>query len=406
TLTNINTGASSSSVTPNGILSNNTLSTTTQFSVTVIDNNGCSAPSQNIIVNVTPQLLAVGMSSTACDKFNVVLSPNITSPGNGGNYSYNWSNGAQGSNNTVMANFANNPNTYSVIISDGCSPNATAFFTVNVNPVPTATFMSSYNKGCAPLAVSFQAIPTGSNSAGANYLWDFGGGSNGGGAVYTGPQTVMVYPNAGTYNVGLTSTNQFGCSSNFYVTNYVEVYPVPLADFIATPQTVTILEPTINFTNLSQGANSYVWDFGDYSSVFNSSSVMNPRHEYGLIGEYDVYMVAINSFGCKDTAKRRVIVEPDFSIYIPNAFTPDLNGRNDVFQPKGVGIYEDKYKMEIFDRWGELIFTSRAFSTGWDGTAKGGSEPCQDGVYIYKIAVVTLKGDKKYYVGHVTLLKQ
>ncbi|MGZ3901052.1 MAG: T9SS type B sorting domain-containing protein, partial [Bacteroidia bacterium] len=106
------------------------------------------------------------------------------------------------------------------------------------------------------------------------------------------------------------------------------------------------------------------------------------------------------------TAIHKVIVEPDFSIYIPNAFTPDENGRNDIFQPKGVGINEDKYKMEIFDRWGEQIYSSNAFSKGWDGTVKGSTQVAQDGVYIYKISLVTIKGDKKYYVGHVTLLKQ
>jgi gliding motility-associated-like protein len=166
------------------------------------------------------------------------------------------------------------------------------------------------------------------------------------------------------------------------------------------------LEPVVYFTNLSQGGSTYTWDFGDYASLVNTSSGMNPNHEYASVGEYNVFMVVTNSYGCKDTAKHVIIVEPDFSLYIPNAFTPDENSRNDVFQPKGVGINEDKYKMEIFDRWGEQIFTSNVFSKGWDGTVKGSTQIAQDGVYIYKIFVTDLKGNKKYYVGHVTLLKQ
>ncbi|MBA3665025.1 MAG: gliding motility-associated C-terminal domain-containing protein, partial [Bacteroidetes bacterium] len=327
----------------------------------------------------------------------------ITSPGNGGNYSYNWSNGAQGSNNTVMANFANNPNTYSVIISDGCSPNATAFFTVNVNPTPQFSFTPSSAKGCAPLTVLFQATSTSTayNGSGDSYFWSFGGENTANGSTQ-----IQTYPTAGTYSFQILATNSFGCFKDTSVGKIIEVYPVPHAEFTHNPTNATILEPTIYFTNLSQGANSYVWDFGDYSSLSNSSSALNPTHIYDLAGNYDVYMVAINAYGCKDTAVHRIVIEPDFVIYIPNAFTPDINGKNDVFQPKGVGINEDKYKMEIFDRWGELIFTSNVFSTGWNGTAKGGSEPCQDGVYIYKISVVTIKNEKKYYVGHVTLLKQ
>jgi len=93
-------------------------------------------------------------------------------------------------------------------------------------------------------------------------------------------------------------------------------------------------------------------------------------------------------------------------VYIPNAFTPDGNGRNDIFMPYGYGINEDKYKMEIFDRWGELIFSSSEFRKGWDGTVKGTSQIAQDGVYIYKILVTDLLNNKKNYVGHVTLIKQ
>ncbi|MBL7910068.1 MAG: gliding motility-associated C-terminal domain-containing protein, partial [Bacteroidia bacterium] len=101
----------------------------------------------------------------------------------------------------------------------------------------------------------------------------------------------------------------------------------------------------------------------------------------------------------------------DMGIYIPNAFTPDKNGRNDVFMPYGYGIKEDNYKMEIFDRWGELIFTSTDFRKGWDGSVKGSDinadrGAAQDGVYIYKIQITDLENNKKLYVGHVTLLKQ
>jgi gliding motility-associated-like protein len=293
-----------------------------------------------------------------------------------------------------------------VSISDGCTfPGASTSFTVNVNPTPTATFVSTINKGCAPFGVNFTAVPTTSNNTGLNYVWDFGN-SAGGGPPQTGPQAFMQYPNAGTYNAGLTVISSFGCSSDFLVANYVEVYPVPFAEFTSSPQTATILEPHVQFTNLSQGAATYLWEFGDYASLLNTSSLVHPEHTYSLSGFYTVYMVAVNSFGCKDTAIHKVEIKPDFSIYIPNAFTPDQNNRNDVFQPKGVGINEEKYKMEIFDRWGELIFTSNAFRTGWDGTVKGSGQIAQEGVYIYKIFATDLEGNKKYYTGHVTLLKQ
>jgi gliding motility-associated-like protein len=93
------------------------------------------------------------------------------------------------------------------------------------------------------------------------------------------------------------------------------------------------------------------------------------------------------------------------AVYIPNAFTPDENGRNDKFLVYGVGIDEEKFKMEIFDRWGELIHSTTQIKEGWDGKIKGYDIKAEDGVYVYKILITDLTGKKKTYVGHVTLLK-
>jgi len=124
------------------------------------------------------------------------------------------------------------------------------------------------------------------------------------------------------------------------------------------------------------------------------------------VGSYQIYLVAFNSKGCRDTATATIDITPDMGVYIPNAFTPDNNGRNEVFMPYGYGISEENYKMEIFDRWGELIFSSNEFRKGWDGKVKGSDVTGQDGVYIYKITISDLENNKKNYVGHVTLLKQ
>ncbi|MDX2171847.1 MAG: gliding motility-associated C-terminal domain-containing protein [Bacteroidota bacterium] len=404
TLTELGSGVSTTSTTSNGITSINTLTTTTQYTVAVTDANGCSTAPHTIIVNVNAPLTAIGTTLTACDNRKVTLTPNITSQGNGGPFTYNWSNTTSGPTTTVITNYNTNPNTYSVLISDGCTiPNAVAFFTVNVNPVPKFDFTPDSIKGCAPLTVNFQAVSTATNYNASNdtYFWSFGGDNS----SYGNP-VLMTYTTAGVYGIQVVATNSFGCTRKIISPYVVEVYGVPMAEFVPNPQSTTLFNPVISFTNQSMGATSYVWDFGDYASLNNTSGFTHPSHAYDAVGQYNIYLVAINAKGCKDTVMHTIEITPEMAIYIPNAFTPDDNNLNDTFQPKGFGINEDKYRMDIFDRWGELLFTTNTFKKGWDGRAKGGSEIVQDGVYIYKIYVVDLEGNKKNYVGHVTLIKQ
>lgn len=389
------TGAGPHNVTP---------TSNTSYIVGMSDANGCGVSAKTILIKVRPQLIAQGYSLTACHGHLVSLSPNITSPGNGGPYSYNWSNGASTGTINVMADYPSNPNTYSLIISDGCtSPNATANFTVHVNPLPIGDFNADKTSGCAPLNVNFLASSNGAND---QYVWQLGQGALGGG-INTGNPVNYSYPDTGSYSVNVTITNQFGCSTTITKNNYITVYPNPIADFNANPWLTTILEPNVQFTNLSMGANSYFWDFGDYDSGDkNNSTVMHPKHDYSYAGIYKVYLIASNSFGCTDTAVHTLEILPDYAIYIPNAFTPDDNGKNDIFQPKGVGINPDSYRMYIFDRWGEVIFSSNNFFIGWDGKVKGSTQKAQDGVYIYKIYAEDLYGNQHQYVGHLTLLSK
>jgi gliding motility-associated-like protein len=157
--------------------------------------------------------------------------------------------------------------------------------------------------------------------------------------------------------------------------------------------------------NTTQGATSYNWNFGDASALgsTNTSVLTNPNHTYSIVGSYGVFLVATSNKGCKDTAQLVVEVTPDFVLYIPNTFTPDGNGLNDFFLPMGVGIDENNYRMEVYDRWGERVFTSNNFSKGWDGSIKG-NKIGEQAVYVYKIIVYDLQGNKHPFVGHITLL--
>jgi gliding motility-associated-like protein len=374
---------------------------TTQYVVSMSDANGCSVNPKTITINVRPQLLATGYALTKCHGDAANLNPTITSPGNGGPYTYNWTGGSTASAIQVTANYPTNPNTYTVNINDGCTnPGATAVFTVNVNPLPSGSFSADVLKGCAPLNVVFTAQSNG--GSGDTYAWNITGGQ---GSSENGSPKAWAFPDAGMYSVTLVITNNTtGCHKDTVAANYIEVYPVPTAEFTADPWEASILNPDIQFTNLSVGASSYFWDFGDFASSLNNSTDVNPMHSYETANVYQVWLVAFNDKGCKDTIMHTVKILSEYALYIPNTFTPDGNGLNDIFQPKGVGIDESSYKMYIFDRWGEIVFTSDEFRKGWDGSVKNSGKQAEQGVYTYKILVKDVEGNVHQYIGHVNCL--
>ncbi len=178
------------------------------------------------------------------------------------------------------------------------------------------------------------------------------------------------------------------------------MYPHPNASFTVQPQTTSITDPVVLATNLSTGAISWNWNFGDSLT----SSLQQPSsHTYKEVGSYTIMLIVTSNHGCLDTVSRIVTIEPDFVFYIPNAFSPDGDGVNDTFNGKGIFITE--YQMKIFDRWGNSIFTSNDINTPWDGKVNDSSEPAQTDTYVYSIKLVDSKDRPHSYKGIVTLVR-
>jgi len=113
-------------------------------------------------------------------------------------------------------------------------------------------------------------------------------------------------------------------------------------------------------------------------------------------------MIAMDEHGCSDTVTDCFIMEPNYSLYIPSAFTPNSDRVNDVFVP--VGQYIKNFEMYIFDRWGMQLYHTTDIKQGWNGTVGGGT-PVQEDTYIYKILITDSEGNNHTYVGNITLLK-
>ncbi len=180
----------------------------------------------------------------------------------------------------------------------------------------------------------------------------------------------------------------------------------PKANFLANPHILTIYDDPVQFTDQSTGTIvNWYWTMGDESSKTNLTEF---EHPYPNVGTYPVMLVVTDTNGCKDTANDVIIVKDIFTIYIPNAFTPTEDGKNEFFFPKGINWDPDYFEMYIFDRWGNIMFKSfDQNNMKWDGTLNNDKDEDHQfiDVYVYLIRVKEIDGPKHQFIGRVTLLK-
>jgi gliding motility-associated-like protein len=175
------------------------------------------------------------------------------------------------------------------------------------------------------------------------------------------------------------------------------------------PEKITTTNNNVTFYPNSTRATvvKFEWTFDGVKgngAGYDTSSMRNPVRIYDKTGNYPVLLISTTDKGCIDTVLKVVEVGDEFSIFIPNTFTPNGDNLNDVFNIKGIGIKTEGYMMEIYDRWGTLVYSTKELSKGWDGTVKGIT--AENGVYVYKVKAAAANGEgKKEYTGHVSLIK-
>lgn len=334
------------------------------------------------IVDSPPISVTLNNDTTLfCPSLNVPLTANASGGVAVGSYTYTWTNA------TSTSNTANvNPTvttTYYVTVSDSCGNTASDSMTVNV--IPYLPLQLSFNNDTVVCGGNEVLLDANVTQGRPDYVYNWS-------PNITSVDSITVTPGSDiTYT--LTVTDACGLSVTDQVT--VTVYPIN-ADFVYNFTT----NQTVDFTNLSTGGTTYLWNFGD-GSFDSVSTSMSPQHYYPTDGTYTVTLISTNQEGCSDTTEQTLIVLPDFYFYFPNAFTPNNNGKNDTYMGYGVGI--KSYRMRIFDRWGELIFETTDLYTGWDGTYKGNKLP--GGVYpvVFDLEGYMVNPMQKF--GHVTLIR-
>ncbi len=365
----------------------------------------------SVIVTVLPlPTVNAGSSAFACEGVSSIQL-NGTLGGSANSAVWSGGSGVFSVNNTMLnaqyhptsSDFLNSSLTLTLTaIATAPCQNVTSTVQINFYKKPVINFVVDNPTGCPAHCVNFtdQSNVTAPDVI-QSWLWNFGDGG-----ISTSQNPAHCYSNAGLYSVTLTATTNHQCSNTFSIPDMIEVYPMPVASFYTNPSFGTITDPNISFVNTSQGASSFVWGFGDpfSSGINNTSTEVNPSHMYVNSGEYVVTLIATSIHGCEDRVSLPIEIKPEFTFYIPNAFTPEsADGINDYFSGMGIGI--QKYEMWVFDRWGEKIFYTDDIYKGWNGKKLGHDNIVQQDVYVWKVKLTDVFDKKHEYIGHVTLLK-
>jgi len=303
--------------------------------------------------------------------------------------SYIWSTGDTAATIMVSGSIAN----YSVIgITGTCSD--TAIASVTTFPPPTISFTADTLTGCNTFSSTFTADTTG--NAGATFSWNLGEGASG-----SGINPTHIYSQPGCHTVILTASFGQGCSTTDSISCMIKVFSMPKSSFNFAPVEIDLLDPTAYFTNTSTDATLWLWDFGDSTNSINQ----HPDHTFSDVGIYPVTLYSSTINGCKDSVTADIEVKDIITQYIPNAFTPNKNDRNDVFNIRAYGISPDNYELLIFDRWGNQIFKTQDMNIGWNGAKNNIGEVLQMNTYVYHLNYKELTGKKRSLIGHITLIR-
>ena len=332
---------------------------------------------------------------------NVTTFSNQSSSDNGPIKNFQWDFNGDG----IIDNVSPNPTiTYSangtylvkleVQTQYGCTNVKSKSGRINATPVPN--FVSNNNKACQGQPVNFEN--TSSIATGSIVIteWQFGDGS----APDYSQNPLHTY-GAGSYNVTLKLVSDSGCIKTYTNPGFVTIYPKPVAGFNVNPEEVDENDPVINVSSSARNA-AYTRYYLNDGSEYGTDRFNHTFANVDLVKPVVVQIVT-NEFNCSDTSIRALTIKPAFVIYIPNTFTPNGDGLNDGFQAKGVGI--TKFSIQIYDRWGHLLYETNDIENSWDGTVRGSEEPIKQDTYAWKATVVDIFNKSHDLSGHVSLIR-
>lgn len=368
----------------------------TIISFYVLDANNCSSDTNEILITILDSLSIMGnILDSICEGESILLATNGT--GGDNNFNYIWTNN-DGSGWSASGNNVNvspqSTTIYTVVLTDNCnSPAVNLDIEILVNELPNIIISADYISGCYPLTAEFMNNTVSTNG---NCNWSF---SNGDVSNLCNPSITFESP--GCFDATLTTESLSGCSITETFLSIVCVEDYPIAEFTFSPEIPNTFNSIIDFNNQSLGNTNNSWSIN--GTTF--SNEIDPFYNFdGISGTYEVCLTVGNNYQCETTYCEPIVIQDIFNLYVPNTFSPDGNGINDLFGPVVSQDLLEYYELWIFNRWGDIIFYTDTFDEYWDGTEKG--IKAQQDTYIWLIKYREMnEAGLKTKRGHVNLIR-
>lgn len=369
--------------------------------VYAVDARGCASNIEQFKIGLHDSLkVDVRSVLGICSGDSVKLESEV-SGGEGTNYLFSWT-PAEFLKNSFVQNPIGYPSVSSNLIltvNDQCgSPAVVDSVFVEVYSIPAVTHnLYDTVAGCEPF--DLKLINT---SARTNTVeWSLNDVYNA-----TGIEANITGIRPGKYDIYQKITTPEGCVNEKTYKDVIQVFPRPRSAFKFEPEFgSTQFNSNVKFLNESIGEDivQYVWtvDGMQFSVKENPNYVFSDADT----GSYLVNLYVESEKGCYDDSRSVVRINANFNFYIPNTFTPNDDGTNDVFLPYGIGIEPTSYTLRIYNRWGEEVFSTNSIEEGWDGNYDG--KPAKGGPYVYKINITDITNEFKEheFIGNVNLLR-
>ena len=362
------------------------------YQLSLLDGQGCLIEESFYIDEPEALNLLVYGPSAVCAEQQVNLE--LFAQNGFGDYAFSWDGGQSFSQQTSFTAVSDTTLIAQVTDENGC------LFEVShqliVHPLPIVSLSSDSVSLCAGECVDVSINPI----QGSTVSWELNSGVQkfGGGVSF-------CFEEDGKQDLTVHVLDQNGCEATRFLSDFFTIHTLPTADFSVSEQQVGLLDALVQFTNNSSGADSSYWDF-DQRIGGEESIEFSPSYQFTDINDYPVSLTVINEFGCENQTVRWIKVSPDFSVYIPSAFSPNADGTNDVFLAQGIGFTSEGFHLEIYNRWGAMVFKSDDRMEGWNGGLQNSHpEHAKSDVYVYTIILTDFSGLVHEYQGQVTLLK-